>query len=460
VPGYGAAAPSYAPPPSPGPPPAYNPGPATVGPAQAMPGPSVTSPPAGAAVNPGLGAAVPAVPPGGASQAITSEAPWQMPAVQQPLFPENSVFSPPGEDDLSRPLPLDVIARETETGRLMIGAGINSDAGLFGQFVIDERNFSIARWPRSWEEIRSGRAFRGDGQQLRLEAVPGTQFHRYMINFREPYLFDTDVGLLLSGFFFTRRYHEWDEERLGGRVGLSYQFNHDLSGIFSFRGENVTVFNPINPTIPELNAVLGDNALYGFEFKLAHDTRDSAFLPTQGHLVELSFEQVTGKFTYPRGEIELRRHFLLHQRPDGSGRHVLSLSGRFQVSGNDTPIYEHYYYGGYSTLRGFDFRGVGPIDPATGVRVGGQVGALASVEYMFPITADDMLRGVVFCDTGTIQPSLSHWTDEYRVAPGFGLRITIPAMGPAPIALDLAFPVSHMHGDDINNFSFFIGINR
>ena len=50
--------------------------------------------------------------------------------------------------------------------------------------------------------------------------------------------------------------------------------------------------------------------------------------------------------------------------------------------------------------------------------------------------------------------------DNYRVAPGFGLRILVPAMGPAPIALDFAFPISSEEGDEKEVFSFFIGFLR
>ena len=85
---------------------------------------------------------------------------------------------------------------------------------------------------------------------------------------------------------------------------------------------------------------------------------------------------------------------------------------------------------------------------------------LASAEYLFPITADDMLRGVVFCDSGTVEPTVSNWSNKYRVAPGFGLRIVVPAMGPAPIALDFAFPVSWQPGDTQEMFSFFVGFGR
>ena len=44
--------------------------------------------------------------------------------------------------------------------------------------------------------------------------------------------------------------------------------------------------------------------------------------------------------------------------------------------------------------------------------------------------------------------------------PGFGLRITVPAMGPAPIALDFAWPINKADGDDTQVFSFFMGFTR
>ena len=94
------------------------------------------------------------------------------------------------------------------------------------------------------------------------------------------------------------------------------------------------------------------------------------------------------------------------------------------------------------------------------VRVGGEMRFLGSVEYMFPLTADDMIRGVEFCDFGTVEEKLHVEWDDFRVAPGLGLRISIPALGPAPIALDFAVPVAREDTDDIENFSFFCGFGR
>jgi outer membrane protein insertion porin family len=351
---------------------------------------------------------------------------------------------------------MDVVLSENQTGRLMLGVAVNSDAGLVGQILLDEQSFDIMRPPTSWEDFVSGRAWRGGGQRLRIEAAPGTEVQRYLISFQEPYLFDSPYSLGLSGSFFDRRYRDWDEQRLGGRVSLGYQWvENDLSTSISYRGEDVLVHDIAVP-IPELLEVEGHNAVHGFKWTLAHDTRDSAFLATEGHFLQLELEQVVGSFQYPRAVLDARQYMLLNQRPDRSGRHVLTLATRLGFSGDDTPVYDRFFAGGFSSLRGFDFRGASPV--VSNVQVGGDFEWINTVEYLFPLTADDMIHGVAFCDFGTVNENVS--LKDFRVAPGVGLRITVPAMGPAPIALDFAFPVAKADFDDTQVFSFSVGLQR
>ena len=406
----------------------------------------------------------PAVAPGGAfpAQPVSQMDPNQPGAFQQPMLPDfggQPLQVYPGADPY---VIVDVDATETQTGRLMIGAGVNSNAGLVGNVVIDEQNFDILRLPRSWEDIRNGTAFRGAGQRFRLEANPGTQLQRYSATFQEPYLFDTRIGLSLSASYYTRYFYDWAEARTGGRIGLGYQFvfapNLSING--GFRGESVDVYNP-RILAPDIVNMLGTNSVYGFSGGLIHDTRDSPFLPTQGHLLTMEFEQVVGTFVYPRGIVEGRQYFLLSERPDGSGRHTLAVGSLFGVSGPNTPAYDNFFAGGYNTIRGFTFRGASPKQAGPGgalATVGGPFEWLSTVEYMFPITADDTLRGVVFTDFGTVESSVS--IRNFRVSPGVGMRITIPAMGPAPIALDFAFPVVYAPTDNLQMFSFFVGFAR
>ena len=387
------------------------------------------------------------------------------PPVVQPLVSPEPLTSPPvyGEPyiniDPTMTTPVDVMVSETQTGRFMFGAGINSDAGVTGQIVIDERNFDITRVPGSWRDFVDGTAFRGAGQGFRIEAMPGSEVQRYLVSFTEPYLFNTPVSLNLSAFLFDRRYFDWDEQRVGGRLALGYRLTHDLSLSGAIRAENVRVDDP-RIAVPELTEVLGKNELYSGRVTLTHDTRDIPFFPTEGHLIELSFEQAFGSFDYPRAELDYRKYFLIRERPDGSGRHTLGYSFQLGFSGTNTPLYENYFAGGYSTLRGFEFRGASPVSTGTDVRVGGEFRFLGSAEYVFPLTADDMLKGALFVDYGTIEREIELNAENFRVAPGFGLRISVPALGPAPLAFDFAFPVAQADTDDTRVFSFFFGVGR
>lgn len=415
---------------------------------------------------PSSGGQAPRIAQGGAPPNFAPGAPGFAPGGQgAPAFGPSGQVVQPNPFDIVNPvletapeIPFDVFLEEERTGRFIFGVGVNSDAGLTGQVVIDEQNADWRALPRSWQDVWDGYAFRGGGQRFRLEAMPGDQVQRYLVSLTEPYLFDTQVSMSSSASYYDRAFFDWNEQRVGGRLSLGYRLSPDLSVSGAFRAERVKIRDPRVPGVPELDAVVGANDLYGFQGRIAHDTRDVPFAPTEGHLIELTFEQVIGDFDYSRGELDFRQHFLVFERPDGSGRHTLSYLFRVGVTGSQTPIFENYYAGGFSTIRGFDFRGAAPV--VGGVIVGGEFRFLGSMEYMMPLTADDMLKGVVFCDFGTVEETPSLHGEDYRVAVGAGLRISIPALGPAPLALDFAFPIAKEDTDTEQMFSFFFGMGR
>ena len=372
--------------------------------------------------------------------------------------PYNNQFQalPPGWVDIN------IAATEGRTGRLMFGAGVNSDAGIVGSFVWDERNFNLFNPPRTFADIIEGRAWRGGGQKFRLEAAPGDQVSRYALSWTDPFFMHSDYSLGVSGFYFNRFYPDWDETRLGGRVSLSRQLTPEWSIGGAIRLEDITVNSPRNITglttsVPELEAVRGSSFLSTFRGSLSHDTRDSAMIPSEGHFVDLAYEQAFGDFNYPRWEGEARQYFTLHNRPDGSGRHVLTLAGNLGWSGDDTPIYEKYFAGGFQSFRGFGFRGVTPRG-ADNISTGGTWQMLGTAEYRVPLTADDMINVVAFTDVGTVEQGVG--VDNFRVTVGLGLRVIVPAMGPVPLAFDFGFPIKSEKFDDERVFSFYVGFNR
>ena len=89
-----------------------------------------------------------------------------------------------------------------------------------------------------------------------------------------------------------------------------------------------------------------------------------------------------GANTYPIFNIEGTRYFTTWQRPDGSGKHVLMFRSVLSWEGTEVPVYERFFAGGYMSMRGFEFRGVGP--EVNGYFTGGQFQWLNSVEYQIP----------------------------------------------------------------------------
>ena len=352
---------------------------------------------------------------------------------------------------------VDTYLSEARTGRLMFGVGVNSNTGLVGNIVLSEQNFDILRPPTSWDDLWQGTAWRGNGEKFRIEAMPGTQFSRYMVDWTDPYFMDTNNSLGVSGFFFNRYYQNWTEQRTGGRVRLGRQLSQHWSASTSLRLEAVDVMNPsvANPP-PLLQEALGTHLLSTAMFTLAHDTRDSPFLASKGHHAEVNVEQAFGQYDYSRVNVLGSQYFTLYQRPDGGGKHILSVRGEVGWTGPSTPIFERFYAGGLQSFRGFYFRSVSPKQ--NGVYVGGDWMMLGSVEYMLPVMANEMVRVVTFSDFGTVTDQVS--LSDFRVSVGAGLRITVPMLGPTPLALDWAFPLVKDPGDRLQSFSFFMGMNR
>ncbi len=381
-----------------------------------------------------------------------------MPDYRDPMLegsPYRNQFQaiPPGWVDIN------VNATEGRTGRLMFGAGVNSDAGVVGSFVWDESNFDLFRPPTSFADIIEGRAWRGGGQRFRAEAAPGNTVSRYAISWTDPYFMYTDFSLGVSGFYFNRYYPDWQEDRTGGRVSLGRQWTPEWSSAMALRLEEVEMQKPRTATPPAIIARdLGTSFLSTVRVSATHDTRDQSVMPSEGHFFDAAFEQAFNDFVYPRTEAEFRKYFTLYNRPDGSGRQVLTLAGNVGWSGDDTPVFERYYAGGFQSFRGFAYRGVTPRDTTGIYGVGGTFQLLGTVEYRVPVTADDMINVVAFSDFGTVENEVS--VADFRATAGFGLRVVIPAMGPVPLAFDFAFPITRQEFDDERMFSFYVGINR
>lgn len=348
-----------------------------------------------------------------------------------------------------------VRVKETRTGMVALAANVNSNAGLNGTLTINQRNFDILRVPTSLDDLFAGKAFRGGGQEMRIEAMPGTIFQRYAITWREPYLFDSRFGLTNSLYYFNRSYAEYTEGRVGGRATVDYRFldNQIWRANASVRAEDVDITNIPYWASPAITNFSGHSFVLGLRGGLNRDSRDSYLLPTKGSVLDIGYEQVFGSYTFPIGTAEFSKYMTIWERKDGSGKQVVASRSQLAVAGSNAPVFERFFAGGFRSLRGFTFRGVGPYENE--LNVGGTFAFLNSLEYQFPVLANDKLWLVAFVDHGTVERNVE--IKNYRVAVGAGLRIVVPAMGPMPIALDFAVPLTQGPYDQKQLFSFYVG---
>jgi len=266
----------------------------------------------------------------------------------------------------------------------------------------------------------------------------------------------------VSAFFRRRNFDEFDEQRAGFTLGLGRRFGTRWTGNMNFRINQIEL-GDIDPSRPvDVFKAADPTTLLGLSASLSRTTLDSRIRPTKGSRSSISIEQVVGDFVYT--PIRLKHNTFIPIREDYLGRStILKLSsklGYIPQGRDETPTYERFYSGGQD-FRGFEFRTISPkgIRNDTGLQsddpVGGTFEFFLGAEIQQPIY-EDLLSLVFFVDSGTV--SFDPGFDEYRVSVGFGFRIFMPALSPAPLAFDFGFPILKEDNDETRLFTFSVDL--
>ncbi|MEC9157076.1 MAG: outer membrane protein assembly factor BamA [Planctomycetota bacterium] len=357
----------------------------------------------------------------------------------------------------------DVLVEVTEknTGSFNFGVGLSSDAGVFGDISLNQRNFDVADWPLTWRELVRGRAFRGAGQTMQISAAPGDEVSTYSFTLAEPHLFNTDISASFTGYYRNRFYNQYKEERLSASVTFGRRLGDVWSISTSPRFQNVTLTNFSDQTPIEVFDDRGPDNIMNLTTTLVRTTINDFYRPSNGSRLSLSMNPswvtTTGNF-YVNSEVGLTTYITLDE--DFLGRKTtLKLNGRVgYIFGGTAPVEEKYYLGGLS-FRGFQFRTISPKaqgtigqpDVPSNDPVGGDFLFFAGTEYQFPVVGD-AFGAVAFIDSGTVKNDVDF--EGYRVSVGVGIRLYIPQLGQAPLAFDFGFPILKEAEDEKQLFSF------
>ena len=337
-----------------------------------------------------------------------------------------------------------VQVKEAKTGTFSFGGGYSTVDKLVGFAEIEQKNFDFSNWP----------SFTGGGQDLKLRGQIGSTQEQAILSFTEPWVFDYPVSAGFDGFLTditkdSSNGYAYDEKRMGGDVRLGKSFNDNLTVNSYYKLEQIKIGNMDSNVAPDFAAEEGTNVVSSTGLSLTHDYRDSPINPTKGWLwinsVDVAGGVLGGDKNFYRFQTSGTYYVPFKFNETVT---VLKIGGRTGLikayGGTDSvPIFERYFAGGEQTVRGYDERKVGPIDPGSGDAIGGETTLLGSVEYTVPII--DIIKGAVFFDTGNVwSKAKDYGRGGLKSGFGPGLRVKTPI---GPINLDYGFPLNKQSGE-------------
>jgi outer membrane protein insertion porin family len=279
---------------------------------------------------------------------------------------------------------------------------------------------------------------------MRLRAQLGSQSSQFIVAFEEPWLFEQQLAF---GFQIYRTQSDfasaiYDELRFGFEIYLRRRLIELIEGRLSYRYEIVDIFNVSAPPGSPIKSLEGKTKVSKVGMTFLRDTRDSLITATRGSrlefITELAGGPLGGDVDYYRLEGRVAKYMPLFKFQ----KQVLEILGRTGVvkeygDSPTVPFYDRYFLGGPTTLRGFEFRDVGPKD-IFGEPIGGKTYAFGSIEYSADIV--DPLRFALFYDVGFVNRGAYDWDPSgYNDNWGVGIRFFV--MG-SPLRLDYGIPLT------------------
>jgi outer membrane protein assembly factor BamA len=230
-----------------------------------------------------------------------------------------------------------------------------------------------------------------------------------------------------------------------------------------------------DPAVPPLLVQQNQQSpsvIAGPTFDLSLRNLDNYVAPRQGYSLRwengFNDEAFGGDYDYVDSQVHWDGYHPIGTKADGT-RVVahLGLDGGVGFPYSDTddvPFTERFFLGGSRIMRGFGFRGIGPVDELSGHPLGGETFVTASGEIYYPLHSvtqpgtyerREMLRATLFTDWGVLDPDAFELDPaEVRGSVGFGFGLAFPI----PLTLNFGFPVVSEDVDSTQVFSFSIAL--
>jgi outer membrane protein insertion porin family len=335
---------------------------------------------------------------------------------------------------------LNLFVKEQPTGSISAGVGYGSNGGLF-EVSINERNFL------------------GQGINLNFTGRLSSDEIKGELSYVDPNYLNSNKELAASLFSVVDDYENsgYQNKSAGTRFATKYEIYEDIF----FRPNLGVQFDRLEVTgnaSSLLRSRQGDFTTTSLGYNFLYDQRDSKFNPTSGSIIYFDQNIATFFSDIPTIQTGVGATFykeLLSDKFIGSAK--AKLANVVAFNDKDVKLSDRIF-SSTSDLRGFEQRGVGPVD--SGDHIGGNNLATLSLKSTFPNPIPENLRATtfLFLDMGNVwgadYSSLISDSSKLRTSTGIALDLVSPI---GPLSFTYSIPLSKATTDKEQNFLFNIG---
>jgi len=335
---------------------------------------------------------------------------------------------------------LNLFVKEQATGNISAGVGYGTNGGLF-EASVNEKNFL------------------GQGINLNFTGRLSADVIRGEVSYINPNFENSNKELASSLFSEVDDYKNsgYQNKRAGTKFATKYEIYEDIF----FRPNIGVQFDKLEVTGNASNLLRsrqGDFVTTSFGYYSSFDQRDSKFNPTSGSLIYFDQNIATFFSDIPTVQTGIGATYYKELFSD---KFVGSAKARFAnvTAFNDKDVkLSDRIFSSSSDLRGFEPRGVGPVD--SGDHIGGNNLATLSLKSTFPNPIPENLRAntFLFLDMGNVwgadYSNLISDSSKLRASTGIALDFMSPV---GPLSFSYSIPLSKASTDKEQNFLFNIG---
>lgn len=362
---------------------------------------------------------------------------------------------------------IEVVVAERPTGTFQVGAGFSSLESFILNAQVSQNNMF------------------GRGQTIGFQAQVSSIRTLFNIQFSELYFMDSNWSFAFELYNFDYLFQDFARRSRGGNLSFGYPITDELRTNLTYKLEDVDL-RPGGRT--GRNAQRVGNLFRGgltssLQWGLSYDSRDDRMFPKNGTFSSARVEWADDNFTF--SEVEFVKY-------DMDSRWYFPLVWEFVLRLNaevglvqstdpskPVPLFQRYFVGGPTTVRGFDRFSLGPSravardtsDPGTSgseFNIGGNKRLQLTAEIEFPILTAIGIRGVFFADAGNafddgepltlaldvFSDAGNDYTDVLRTSVGLGFRWLSPI---GPLRFEWGIPLARLRDEKSLVFDFSIG---